>query len=34
MYQLVDIYGVNNWVRWEARHDEMIWAWEMKWNNA
>lgn len=34
MYQLVDIYGVNNWVQWQARHDEMIWAWEMKWNNA
>lgn len=24
MYQLVDIYGANNWVLWEARHDEMI----------
>ncbi len=32
MYQLVDIYGVNNWVLWEPRHDEMIWAHEMKWN--
>ncbi len=34
MYQLVDIFGVNNWVDWQARHDEMVWAWEMKWNNA
>jgi peptide/nickel transport system substrate-binding protein len=34
MYQLVDIFGVNNWVQWDARHDEMVWAWEMKWNTA
>jgi peptide/nickel transport system substrate-binding protein len=32
MYQLVDIFGIDNWVLWEPRHDEMIWAHEMKWN--
>jgi peptide/nickel transport system substrate-binding protein len=32
MYQLVDIFGVNNWVKWEPRHDEMMWAHEMEWN--
>lgn len=32
MYQLVDIFGVNNWVNWEPRHDEMMWAHEMEWN--
>jgi peptide/nickel transport system substrate-binding protein len=32
MYQLVDIFGVNNWVNWEPRHDEMMWAHEMSWN--
>lgn len=34
MYQLVDIFGVDNWVKWDARHDEMVWAWEMKWNTV
>ena len=34
MYQLVDIFGVDNWVQWQARHDEMVWAWEMKWSTA
>lgn len=32
MYQLTDIYGVDNWVKWEPRFDEMVWAHEMKWN--
>jgi peptide/nickel transport system substrate-binding protein len=32
MYHLVDIFGVDNWVNWEPRHDEMIWAHEMSWN--
>ena len=32
MYQLVDIFGVNDWVLWEPRHDEMMWAHEMEWN--
>jgi hypothetical protein len=32
MYQLVDIFGVDNWVVWEPRHDEMMWAHEMRWN--
>lgn len=32
MYQLVDIFGVDNWVLWEPRHDEFMWAHEMKWN--
>lgn len=32
MYQLVDIFGVNDWVKWEPRHDEMMWAHEMEWN--
>jgi peptide/nickel transport system substrate-binding protein len=32
MYQLVDIFGVNNWVKWDPRHDEMMWAHEMEWN--
>ena len=32
MYHLVDIFGVDNWVRWEPRHDEMMWAHEMEWN--
>lgn len=34
MYQLVDIFGIDNWVIWEPRHDEMIWAHEMTWNTA
>ena len=32
MYTLTDIYGVNNWVKWEPRKDEMVWAHEMDWN--
>ncbi len=32
MYTLTDIYGVDNWVLWEPRKDEMIWAHEMAWN--
>jgi peptide/nickel transport system substrate-binding protein len=32
MYQLVDMFGVDNWVKWEPRHDEMMWAHEMEWN--
>lgn len=32
MYQLTDIYGVDNWVKWEPRFDEMVWAQDMKWN--
>lgn len=32
MYQLVDIYGIDNWVKWKPRHDEMVWAHEMEWN--
>ena len=32
MYTLTDIYGVDNWVNWEPRKDEMIWAYEMDWN--
>jgi peptide/nickel transport system substrate-binding protein len=34
MYQLVDIFGIDNWVVWEPRHDEMIWAHDMSWNTA
>lgn len=34
MYQLVDIYGADNWVQWQARHDEMVFATEVKWNTA
>ena len=30
--QLVDMFGVDNWVKWEPRHDEMMWAHEMEWN--
>ena len=26
MYNLTDIYGVDNWVKWEPRFDEMVWA--------
>jgi peptide/nickel transport system substrate-binding protein len=33
MYQLVDIFGINDWVAWEPRHDEMMWAHDMSWNN-
>ena len=33
MYQLTDIYGVDNWVKWEPRFDEMVWAYEMTWND-
>ena len=32
MWTLTDIYGVDNWVLWEPRKDEMIWAHEMAWN--
>jgi peptide/nickel transport system substrate-binding protein len=32
MWTLTDIYGVDNWVVWEPRKDEMIWAHEMAWN--
>jgi len=32
MYHLVDIFGVDNWVKWEPRHDEFMWAHEMEWN--
>ncbi len=32
MYTLTDIYGVDNWVDWEPRKDEMVWAHEMAWN--
>jgi peptide/nickel transport system substrate-binding protein len=32
MYTLTDIYGVDNWVAWEPRKDEMVWAHEMAWN--
>jgi hypothetical protein len=32
MYTLTDIYGVDNWVKWEPRKDEMVWAHEMDWN--
>ncbi len=32
MYQLTDIYGVDNWVKFEPRFDEMMWAHDMKWN--
>ena len=32
MYQLTDIYGVDNWIKWEPRFDEMIWAYDMKYN--
>ncbi len=31
-YTLTDIYGVDNWVNWEPRKDEMMWAYEMDWN--
>ena len=32
MWTLTDIYGVDNWVVWEPRKDEMVWAHEMAWN--
>ena len=32
MWTLTDIYGVDNWVKWDPRKDEMIWAHEMSWN--
>ena len=32
MWTLTDIYGVDNWVKWEPRKDEMVWAHEMDWN--
>ena len=32
MWTLTDIYGVDNWVTWEPRKDEMVWAHEMDWN--
>jgi len=32
MYTLTDVYGVDNWVTWEPRKDEMVWAHEMAWN--
>lgn len=32
MYQLTDIYGVDNWIKWEPRFDEMIWAYDMTYN--
>jgi peptide/nickel transport system substrate-binding protein len=32
MYTLTDIYGVDNWVNWQPRKDEMVWAHEMAWN--
>jgi peptide/nickel transport system substrate-binding protein len=32
MYTLSDIYGVDNWVLWEPRKDEMVWAHEMAFN--
>jgi peptide/nickel transport system substrate-binding protein len=32
MYQVVDSWGVNNWVRWSPRGDEQAWAYEMEWN--
>jgi peptide/nickel transport system substrate-binding protein len=31
-YLVVDAYGVDNWVLWEPRPDQMIWAHEMRWN--
>lgn len=31
-YQLTDIYGVDNWVKFEPRFDEMVWAYDMAWN--
>jgi peptide/nickel transport system substrate-binding protein len=31
-YTLTDIYGVDNWVKWEPRKDEMMWAYDMDWN--
>ena len=32
MYQLTDIYGVDNWIKWEPRFDEMVWAYDMAYN--
>ncbi|HUG16569.1 MAG TPA: ABC transporter substrate-binding protein [Thermomicrobiales bacterium] len=32
MYQLVDAWGVNNWVKWTPRGDEQAWAYDMEWN--
>ncbi len=34
MWTLTDIYGVDNWVVWEPRKDEMVWAHEMAWNES
>ena len=31
-YQIADIHGVNNWILWDPRPDEFIWAHEMRWN--
>ena len=32
MYTLSDIFGVDNWILWEPRRDEMVWAHEMSYN--
>jgi peptide/nickel transport system substrate-binding protein len=32
MYTLSDVFGVDNWILWEPRRDEMVWAHEMAWN--
>ena len=26
------VFGVDNWILWEPRKDEMVWAHEMAWN--
>ena len=32
MYTLSDVYGVDNWILWDPRKDEMVWAHEMAFN--
>ena len=32
MYTLSDVFGVDNWILWEPRRDEMVWAHEMSYN--
>jgi peptide/nickel transport system substrate-binding protein len=32
MYTLSDVFGVDNWILWEPRRDEMVWAHEMAYN--
>jgi peptide/nickel transport system substrate-binding protein len=33
MYQVTDVWAVNNWIDWSPRGDEQAWAYDMKWND-